>query len=107
MTHPSHTAGHTANPAPARSTAPGACGAAPHRDTGAVTAFVAFAGALLAVVGTVLVLAGLHHAGGALLFVATVAAVGVLTRSDTLRQRADGYTAPSNASNASRQAGNA
>ena len=103
MTPPSHTAGHTANTAPARSTAPGACGAAPHRDTGAVPAFVAFAGALLAVVGTVLVLAGLHHAGGVLLFVATVAAVGVMPLS-TLRQGADGYTG---APNASRQAGGA
>lgn len=72
---PSHNTGHAAHTAHARSTAPGERGAAPHRDTGAVAAFVAFAGALLAVVGTVLVLAGLHHAGGALLFVATVAAV--------------------------------
>ena len=101
MTPPSHTAGHAADTAPARSTPCGACGAAPHRDTGAVTAFVAFAGALLAVVGTVLVLAGLHHAGGALLCVATVAAVGVMSLS-TLRQRAVGYT---DAPNASRQAG--
>ena len=76
MTPPSHTVGHASHTAPARSTPCGECGAAPHRDTGAVTAFVAFAGALFAVVGTVLVLAGLHHAGSVLLFVATVAAVG-------------------------------
>jgi len=73
---PSHDARHPALSAPDAHEPCGECGAAPHRDTGAVLAFVAFAGALFAVVGTVLVLAGLHHAGGVLLFVATVAAVG-------------------------------
>lgn len=102
---PSHTAGHTADPARTGTAAPTERGAAPHRDTGAVTAFVAFAGALLAVVGAVLVLAGLHHAGGVLLFVATVAAAGVLMRSDTPRQRTDGYA--SAAPGAPRHAGDA
>lgn len=105
MTPPSHAPRHAAIPVDTGTAAPTERGAAPHRDTGAVTAFVAFAGALLAVVGAVLVLAGLHHAGGVLLFVATVAAAGVLMRSDTPRHASGGYTR--GAPNASRQAGGA